>query len=77
MTERERGESRGGGKTVTHPLNRASRLATHRQRTFVGRFAHSEAAAPTDAQKAVYQAALLQNKQAGEEMRRDWTRRAR
>jgi hypothetical protein len=45
--------------------------------TFVGRFAHSEAAAPTDAQKAVYQAALLQNKQAGEEMRKDWTQRTR
>jgi hypothetical protein len=45
--------------------------------TFVGRFAHSEAAAPTEAQKAVYQAALQQNKQAGEEVRKDWTRRVR
>lgn len=43
--------------------------------TFVGRFAHSEPATPSDAQKAAYQAALLQNKQAGVEMRKDWTQR--
>jgi hypothetical protein len=43
--------------------------------TFVGRFANALAAAPTDAQKAAYQAGLAQNKKAGEQMRKDWTQK--